>query len=53
MFFDPAIVSTLQLREQPIREDKSPRASALVLAKRKVERSRRQRNLGFNLKRQA
>jgi hypothetical protein len=54
MFFDPAIVSTLKLKEANTQEDKPARALALVPTKeRSAERPRKQRKLGFNLKRQA
>jgi hypothetical protein len=54
MFFDPAIVSTLKLKEANTQEDKPTRALALVPTKeRNAKRSRKQRRLGFNLKRQA
>ena len=58
MFFGPAIVATLKLRERTTHEAKPTqptRASALVPMKEKgsSDRSRKQRNLGFDFKRQA
>jgi hypothetical protein len=55
MFFDPAIVATLKLKEETTHEDNPARALALIPAKEpgKAKPSRKQRVLGFTFKRQS
>lgn len=54
MFFDPAIISTLKLREKTKNPGEEKDSRGLTLTKeRNAENSRKRRNIAFSFKRQA